>query len=68
MYTYKASLHTGEVFTFESDKELETLLIELNTCSDMYMRFGDRIRQKSAVVGLDLINATETTEWVAVDE
>ena len=61
MYTYKASLHTGEVFTFESDKELETLLIELNTCSDMYMRFGDRIRQKNAVIGLDLMIAEGET-------
>ena len=61
MYTYKASLHTGEVFTFESDKGLETLLIELNTCSDMYMRFGDRIRQKSAVIGLDLMIAEGET-------
>ena len=68
MFTYKVTLHNGEVFVFECDKSLGTLLTELNTCSDVYMRFGEHLRQKTAVVGLDLITATETTEEVAVDE
>ena len=56
MYEYKVSLHNGEVFIFTCPKALSDLLMELNTCSDNYMRFGEHIRQKNAVVGLDLLS------------
>lgn len=61
MYNYKVKLHTGETFTFSCDTPLDKLLDELNSCIDGYMLFGSKMRQKSAILGIDLESDGDTT-------
>ena len=61
MYNYKVQLHTGETFLFSSDTPLSKLLEEVNSCTDSYMMFGAHIRQKVAVIGIDLISINGPT-------